>query len=75
MSQNPERRRDDGDAAVEQRSTSSLVFQSLDALGDVGVGTGTTLLGLAALKKVTGSEAPAQQSPPPAAPPPTKQSE
>jgi hypothetical protein len=57
---------------VEKRSVSSLLFQSLDAVGDVGLGTGTLLAGAAAWKKVTGSEPPEQQPPPPAEPPANK---
>jgi hypothetical protein len=69
-----ERRPGLGDG-MEQRSASSLLFQTLGAVGDVGVGTGTALLGAAAWKKVTGSDAPEQQSTPPAESPSRKQAE
>jgi hypothetical protein len=59
---------------VEQRSASSLIFQSLDAVGDVGLGVGTALLGAAAWK-ATGSQAPEQHPQPPPEPPPSKPAE
>lgn len=39
--------------AFVERSASSLLFQSLDAVGDVGIGVGTALLGAAAWKPAT----------------------
>ena len=56
-----------------ERSASSLIFQSLDAVGDVGLGTGTALLGAAAWK-AAGSKAPEQEIAPPQPPaPPSSQ--
>ena len=58
----------------EQRSMSSLIFQSLDAVEGLGVGTGAYLLGKAALKQA-GNNAPEQQPPPPADPSTSKQAD
>lgn len=57
--------------AVAQRSASSLIFQSLDAVEGLGIGGGTLLLGAAAWK-AAGGKAPEQQPPPPAEPPSTQ---
>jgi hypothetical protein len=54
------------EAVVEERSASSLLFQSLDAVGNVGLGVGTTLLGAAAWKHAGGTPPDQQQPSPPA---------
>jgi hypothetical protein len=58
-----------------ERSASSLLFQSLEAVGHVGVGAGTALLGAAAWKAAGGSPPDQQQPSPPAEQQPPKQPE
>jgi hypothetical protein len=59
--------------AAEERSASSLLFQSLDAVGDVGIGVGTALFGAAAWKHAGGSPPDQQQPSTPAEQQPPKQ--
>jgi hypothetical protein len=61
--------------AFVERSASSLLFQSLDAVGDVGIGVGTALLGAAAWKPAGRSPPDQQQPSPPAEQQPPKQPE